>query len=153
MLGKCRIIPAADAKKIIRGLEAIERDLERGKRLPAEEDIHYAIERELIRRIGDVGGKLHTARSRNDQVALDMRLYLRDQVVLVIQEIVRLQKAIVGGAETNMDVIMPGFTHLQHAQPILFSHHILTYAWMLERDKGRFRDCWKRANEMPLGSA
>jgi len=153
MLGKCRIIPQADAKKIIRGLEAIERDLERGKRLPPEEDIHFAIERELIRRIGPVGGKLHTARSRNDQVALDIKLYLRDQIDLIIREVVRLQKAIVYIAESNMDVVMPGFTHVQHAQPVLFAHHILAYAWMLERDKGRLRDAWKRADEMPLGSA
>jgi argininosuccinate lyase len=153
MLAKCRIIPARDAQRIIKGLEAILRDLSRGKRLPAEEDIHYAIERELIRRIGPVGGKLHTARSRNDQIALDLRLYMRDQVDQIIGEIVRLQKAIVYVAESNIDVIMPGFTHVQHAQPILFSHHILAYAWMLERDKGRFQDCLKRGNEMPLGSA
>src|SRR6266850_7438650 len=140
MLSKCRIIPARDAQRIIRGLEAIARDLGRGKRLPPEEDIHYAIERDLIRRIGPVGGKLHTARSRNDQVALDLRLYLRDQIDLIILEIARLQKAIIGVAEANMDVIMPGFTHLQHAQPVLFSHHLLAYAWMLERDKGRFND-------------
>jgi argininosuccinate lyase len=153
MLGKCRIIPAKDARKIIRGLENIERDLERGKRLPPEEDIHFAIERELIRRIGPVGGKLHTARSRNDQVALDLKLYMRDQVALVVQEINRLQKAILFVAESNFDVVMPGFTHMQHAQPVLFAHHILAYAWMLERDKGRMRDTWKRADEMPLGSA
>src|SRR4051812_30321155 len=107
MLSKCRIIPARDAQRIIRGLEAILRDLSRGKRLPPEEDIHYAIERELIRRIGPVGGKLHTARSRNDQIALDLRLYLRDQIGQIIGEIVRLQKAIIGVAEANMDVIMP----------------------------------------------
>src|SRR5258708_1913882 len=153
MLSKCRIIPARDAQRIIRGLEAIVRDLARGKRLPPEEDIHYAIERELIRRIGPVGGKLHTARSRNDQIALDLRLYLRAQIDQITEEIVRLQKAILGLAEANMDVIMPGFTHMQHAQPVLFSHHILPYPWMLERDKGRFLDCLKRAVEMPLGSA
>ena len=153
MLAKQRIIPARDARRIIRGLEAIAKDLTRGKRLPPEEDIHYAIERELIRRIGPVGGKLHTARSRNDQVALDMRLYLRDQIALIRREIVRLQKAVLYVAEENFDVVMPGFTHLQHAQPILFSHHILAYAWMLERDKGRMGDALKRAEEMPLGSA
>src|SRR5262249_14791896 len=145
--------PAKDARRIIRGLEAIMRDLERGKRLPPEEDIHFAIERELIRRIGPVGGKLHTARSRNDQVALDLKLYLRDQIEMITREIVRLQQALVLVAENNMDVVMPGFTHVQHAQPILFAHHILAYAWMLERDKGRLRDAWKRADELPLGSA
>jgi len=153
MLSRCRIIPARDARRIIKGLEAIARDLTRGKRLPQEEDIHFAIERELIRRIGPVGGKLHTARSRNDQIALDLKLYLRDQVDLIRLEIVRLQRAIVSVAEHNMDVVMPGFTHVQHAQPILFSHHLLAYAWMLERDKGRLADAWKRADEMPLGSA
>ncbi len=153
MLAKCRIIPLKDAQRIQKGLEAIARDLIRGKRLPPEEDVHYAIEHQLIRRIGPVGGKLHTARSRNDQVALDLRLYLRDQIQMIIREIVRLQEAFVYLAEQNIDVIMPGFTHLQHAQPVLFSHHILAYAWMLERDKGRMQDAWKRANEMPLGSA
>src|SRR5262245_14173734 len=107
MLSKCRIIPTRDAQRIIRGLEAILRDLARGKRLPPEEDIHYAIERELIRRIGPVGGKLHTARSRNDQIALDLRLYLRDQIAQIIEEIVRLQKAITAVAEDNIDVVMP----------------------------------------------
>jgi len=153
MLSKCGIIPASDAKKIIRGLERIERDLERGKKLPQEEDIHFAIERELIRRIGPVGGKLHTARSRNDQVALDLKLYLRDQTDQIIQEIVRLQKAFIYVAERHLDVVMPGFTHVQHAQPVLFAHHMLAYAWMFERDKGRLVDAAKRADEMPLGSA
>src|SRR5204862_5641978 len=101
MLAKCRIIPARDAQRIIKGLEAILRDLSRGKRLPPEEDIHYAIERELIRRIGPVGGKLHTARSRNDQVALDLRLYLKDQVRQIIGEIERLQTAFILLAERN----------------------------------------------------
>src|SRR5215467_11160040 len=95
MLAKKRIIPSRDAQRIIKGLEAILRDLAKGKRLPQEEDIHFAIERELIRRIGPVGGKLHTARSRNDQVALDLKLYLRDQVELISQEIIRLQRAII----------------------------------------------------------
>lgn len=153
MLARCKIIPSRDAQRIIKGLEAIVKDISKGKRLPPEEDVHYAIERELIRRIGPVGGKLHTARSRNDQIALDMRLYLRDQINLILREIVRLQQAIIHLAAQNMDVIMPGFTHLQHAQPVLFSHHVLAYAWMLERDKGRLRDALKRADEMPLGSA
>lgn len=153
MLSKKRIIPERDARRIIKGLEAIARDLTKGKRLPPEEDIHFAIERELIRRIGPVGGKLHTARSRNDQIALDLKLYLRDQVDLIEREISRLQKAIIYIAEQNLDVVMPGFTHVQHAQPVLFSHHILAYGWMFERDKGRLRDAWKRADEMPLGSA
>src|SRR5207245_2433818 len=101
MLARCRIIPSRDARRIIRGLEAILRDLTRGKRLPQEEDVHFAIERELIRRIGPVGGKLHTARSRNDQIALDLKLYLRDQIDLIILEISRLQRAFVFVAGTN----------------------------------------------------
>src|SRR5947209_1478690 len=101
MLAKAKIIPARDAQRIIKGLQSIAKDLARGKRLPQEEDIHYAIERELIRRIGPVGGKLHTARSRNDQIALDLRLYLRDQVKLILAELVRLQGAIVFLAENN----------------------------------------------------
>ena len=153
MLSRSRIISARDARRIIKGLEAIARDLGRGKRLPPEEDVHFAIERELIRRIGPVGGKLHTARSRNDQIALDLKLYLRDQIDLIVREVSRLQGAIVSVAEHNLDVIMPGFTHLQHAQPVLFAHHLLAYAWMLERDKGRMADAWKRTDEMPLGSA
>lgn len=153
MLSKCKIIPAKDASRIIKGLENILRDLSKGKRLPPEEDIHFAIERELIRRIGPVGGKLHTARSRNDQVALDLKLYLRDQIDQIVREINRLQSAFVSVAESNLDVVMPGFTHVQHAQPILFAHHVLAYAWMLERDKGRLLDTWKRADELPLGSA
>ncbi len=153
MLARCKIIPVRDAQRIIKGLKNILRDLVKGKRLPPEEDIHYAIERELIRRIGSVGGKLHTARSRNDQIALDLRLYLRDNIDMITREIVRLQDAFVFVAERNLDVVMPGFTHLQHAQPILFAHHILAYAWMLERDKGRLTDCRRRADEMPLGSA
>ncbi len=153
MLAKCRIIPSRDARRIIKGLEAIAKDLSEGKRLPQEEDVHFAIERELIRRIGPVGGKLHTARSRNDQIALDLKLYLKDQIDLIRREIVRLQKAIVLVAEQNSDVVMPGYTHMQHAQPILFAHHILAYAWMLERDKGRLADAWKRADELPLGCA
>ncbi len=153
MLSKCRIIPSRDAQRIIRGLEAISRDLLKNKPLPQEEDVHYAIERELIRRIGPVGGKLHTARSRNDQISLDLRLYLRDQIDMIIQEIRRLQKAILFIAEENCSIVMPGFTHMQHAQPVLFAHHILAYAWMLERDKGRMSDARKRADEMPLGSA
>src|SRR2546430_5805026 len=122
MLARQRIIPARDAQRIIKGLQSIAKNVERGKRLPPEEDIHYAIERELIRRIGPVGGKLHTARSRNDQVALDLKLYLRDNIELIAREITRLQKAIVLVAESNMDVVMPGFTHMQHAQPVLFAH-------------------------------
>lgn len=153
MLGRTGIIKKNDAKRIIQGLKAIKKDLERGKNLPYDEDIHYAIERELTRRIGTAGEKLHTARSRNDQITLDLRLYLRDQINFIMSETVHLAQAFLTLAQKNITLIMPGFTHLQHGQPILFSHHILAYAWMLERDKRRFQDCLARMDEMPLGSA
>ncbi len=153
MLAHKKIIPVSDSKKIIRGLNAILDDLQKGWRLPEDEDVHFALERELIRRCGDAGKKLHTGRSRNDQVITDLLLYLKDHVQMVIREISRVQSAIVYVAHKNQDVIMPGFTHLQHAQPVLFSHHILAYAWMLERDKGRMRDLYQRADVLPLGSA
>jgi argininosuccinate lyase len=153
MLARKKIIPSSASKKIIRGLESILRDLQKGWRLPIEEDIHFAIERELIRRTGDAGRMLHTGRSRNDQVITDVLLYLRDQGTMIVGEIARLQKALVYLAEKNKTAVMPGFTHLQHAQPVLFAHHILAYAWMLDRDKGRFQDAIKRANVSPLGSA
>ncbi len=153
MLAKKKIIPSKAAHKIIQGLESILTDMKKGWRLPVEEDIHFAIEGELIRRTGDAGRMLHTGRSRNDQVITDVLLYVRDHGQLILAEISRLQKAILFVAEQNKDTVMPGFTHLQHAQPVLFAHHILAYAWMLERDKGRFRDALKRANVSPLGSA
>lgn len=153
MLGKKRIIPRSAADKIIRGLNAIQADLRRGWQIPGDEDIHFAIERELIRRVGEVGGMLHTARSRNDQVVTDLYLYVRDRVHLIVQEIKRLQSAFVSVSERYKGAVMPGFTHLQHAQPVLFAHHILAYAWMLERDKGRFLDTLKRLDFLPLGSA
>lgn len=153
MLEKCRIIPAKDARRIIKGLQAIARDLKKGTPLPAEEDIHYAIEKELIRRIGPVGGKMHTARSRNDQVALDLRLYLRAEIMVIDALLVDLQNALLLQAEKNIDVVMPGYTHLQPAQPVLFAHHLLAYGWMLQRDRERLADCRKRVNILPLGSA
>jgi len=153
MLGRQRIIPQNAARKIIKGLQAILKDMCGGWQLPIEEDIHFAIERELTRRIGSAGQMLHTGRSRNDQVITDVLLYVRDQYRLVTTEIARLQKAIVDLASRNSHVVMPGFTHLQHAQPILFAHHILAYAWMLERDKGRIEDALRRAEVSPLGSA
>jgi argininosuccinate lyase len=153
MLGRRRILPAASVKKIIRGLQSILRDLQRGHDIPSDEDIHFAIERELIRRIGEVGGMLHTGRSRNDQVITDLYLYLKDRVDMVVAEISRLEKSLIFLAKRYKNVVMPGFTHLQHAQPTLFAHHILAYAWMPERDKGRFLDAKKRTDVLPLGSA
>jgi argininosuccinate lyase len=153
MLGRQRIIPSAAAKRIVKGLQSIQSDLERGWRLPVQEDIHFALERELIQRLGSVGGMVHTGRSRNDQVITDLCLYLRAHVDTTVDAIKRLQESILAVAIEYETAIMPGFTHLQHAQPILFAHHILAYAWMLERDKGRLLDCRKRLDVLPLGSA
>ena len=154
MLAKQRIIPPRDARKIVRGLQAIEREIDDGKFTfsDADEDIHMNIERRLTDRIGSAGGKLHTARSRNDQVALDMRLFLRDEVESIISGLQQLRRALTKAAEKHLDVIMPGYTHLQRAQPVLFSHHLLAYIDMFERDAERFADCWERTNVLPLGS-
>ena len=153
MLAGKGIISQADADKLIEGLQGILEDLNTGK-LEIDlkcEDIHMFVEQVLTERIGDTGKKLHTARSRNDQVALDLRMYLRSQ----IDEITELTKdvisAIVKQAEENKTVIMPGYTHLQRAQPILFSHHLMAYAMMLLRDLDRLRDCRKRMNISPIG--
>ncbi len=155
MLGDAGIILKKDSRKIIKGLKAIAREIEDGRFefSPALEDVHMNIEAALIRKIGPVGGKLHTGRSRNDQVALDMRLYLRAETNEMISHIKALQKAIVDVADKNMGVVMPGYTHLQRAQPVLLAHHLLAYAEMLERDRSRLRDCLERINVLPLGSA
>ena len=154
MLGKQRIIPPRDAQKIVRGLTAIEREIDRGKFefSPADEDIHMNIERRLTEKIGAAGGKLHTARSRNDQVALDMRLYLRDEVMMILLHLKILQLELAKTAKKHLDVIMPGYTHLQRAQPVLLAHHLLAYYDMFERDRERYFGCLDRINVMPLGS-
>ncbi len=154
MLGKQGIIPKNDSEKIVRGLKEIAHEIESGKfRFRKDlEDIHTNIEAALIKKIGPAGKKLHTARSRNDQVALDLRLYLRDETGRIIASIRELQGALVATAEKHMDVIMPGYTHLQRAQPVLLPHHLLAYVEMLERDKGRLRDALKRINVLPLGA-
>lgn len=154
MLAKQRIITAADAKKIVLGLKAIQREIESGmfRFSAADEDIHMNIERRLTEKIGAAGGKLHTARSRNDQVALDMRLFLREEVQLIITSLQALQQELARAAKRHIDVIMPGYTHLQRAQPVLFAHYLLAYYDMLERDYGRFADCLQRVNVLPLGS-
>jgi argininosuccinate lyase len=153
MLASRGIISEDEADKIIAGLEGILNDLDSGALEfdMSAEDIHMFVESVLTERIGDVGKKLHTARSRNDQVALDIRLYLRDEADIIISLIKQLMKAILAQAEENKDVIMPGYTHLQRAQPITFSHHILAYASMFERDIDRIRDAVKRMNCSPLG--
>src|SRR4030065_1807033 len=146
MLAKVGIIKKREAERIISGLKAIEKENEAGKfRFTSDmEDIHMAIEKRLIEKTGPVGGKLHTARSRNDQVALDIRLYLRDEIGEIVGLIRGLKKSIVKKAKGNIDVIMPGYTHLQMAQPVLFSHHLLAYYDMFDRDEERFLDMLKR---------
>jgi argininosuccinate lyase len=145
----------AHAKMLAKcGLEMIRGEIEEGK-FPFRvelEDIHMNIERRLLEKIGDVAGKLHTARSRNDQIALDVRLYLRDEIAEIIAEIEKLKKTFVSLAERNIPVIMPGYTHLQKAQPVLFSHYLLAYYEMFERDMERLEECFERVDVMPLGS-
>ncbi len=153
MLGARGILSQQEAEQLIDGLQGILEDLESGalKVDFACEDIHMFVEQVLTERLGDVGKKLHTARSRNDQVALDMRMYLReqiDEITLLIRDLIR---AILQQAEANESVIMPGYTHLQRAQPILFSHHLMAYAMMLLRDRDRLADCRRRMNVSPIG--
>ena len=154
MLGRQGIILESEAEAIISGLVSIREEIEQGRfQFKVElEDIHMNIEARLIEMIGDVGGKLHTARSRNDQVALDMRLFCKEAIVVTIQGIRGLQSALLDLAEANIDVIMPGYTHLQRAQPVLLAHHLLAYFEMLQRDVSRFKDCLVRTDVMPLGS-
>ena len=153
MLARQGIITDADADALIAGLEEILGDIESGK-LPIDmtcEDIHMFVEQVLTERIGDVGKKLHTARSRNDQVALDIRLYLRSEIEEISQLIRALTAAVTDKAESYADAIMPGYTHLQRAQPITFGHHLMAYAMMLLRDLDRLADCKKRMNQSPIG--
>ncbi len=155
MLAKTSIISEEDASSLIEGLGVIKREIDRGdfqfdKSL---EDIHMHIETRLIEKVGKVAQKLHTARSRNDQVALDVRMYLRKETLNTVKRLIMLQKVIVELAKAHIDVVLPGYTHLQRAQPILLSHHLMAYYEMFSRDAGRFEDCLKRINVMPLGSA
>ena len=153
MLAKCGIIPPGEARKIIQTLEAIQEDIEAGRlTFDGKEGIHLAIEEEMIKRAGGIGKKLHTARSRNDQIALDERLYLRDEISGILHLIVDFQKTHLQLAKSYSEVILPGYTHLQYAQPILLAHYLLAYFWMLERDKERFKSCLERVNVMPLGA-
>ncbi|HHY72727.1 MAG TPA: argininosuccinate lyase [Bacillus bacterium] len=154
MLGKCGILTNDEATKIKAGLETL---LEKAKNNELEfsvqyEDIHLNIEKQLIDLIGPVGGKLHTGRSRNDQVATDVHLYLRNQVFDILEAIRSLQKALVKQAEQHVETIIPGYTHLQRAQPVSFAHHLLAYFWMLERDYERMQESYKRINISPLGA-
>jgi argininosuccinate lyase len=155
MLARQGIITPDEAKKIRAGLKAILAEIERGDFgfAPEDEDIHMAIEKALIARIGEAGGKLHTGRSRNDQVALDIRLYLREEIGRTLGLVGSLKAALLNRAKGEIGRIMPGYTHLQKAQPVLLSHYFLAFWEMLARDEGRLRDCLKRVNVMPLGSA
>ena len=155
MLASRKIITRKEEKAIVAGLNAIEADIEKGRFVfdPEDEDIHMAIEKSLIDRIGETGGKLHTGRSRNDQVALDVRLYLRDEIGQVLALLSGLKRALADLAAKEIQTVMPGYTHLQKAQPVLLSHHLLAYWEMLDRDEGRLRDCARRVDVLPLGAA
>ena len=155
MLAEQGIISKADAREIVRGLDQVQAEIEAGRFAFSEklEDIHLNIESRLTEIIGPAGGRLHTARSRNDQVALDFRMYVRDALDAFDGTLLGLQAALARKAETHADTIMPGFTHLQPAQPVTFGHHLLAYVEMFGRDRGRFADARARMNESPLGSA
>ncbi|HVO24858.1 MAG TPA: argininosuccinate lyase [Candidatus Margulisiibacteriota bacterium] len=154
MLARQRIIPRTHSQRIITALRQIKAEFDSGRfrPSPADEDIHMAVERRLIEKVGSVGGELHTARSRNDQVALDLRLFLREEIAGIRQRLGDLRHALATLAARHPDVILPGYTHLQPAQPVLFGHHCLAYAEMLARDAERFADCSARLDVLPLGS-
>ncbi|MCQ2010994.1 MAG: argininosuccinate lyase [Sporolactobacillus sp.] len=154
MLGECGVVTEEEAKTIQQGLRTILKKIENGEAHFSTdmEDIHMNIEKMLIDEIGAVGGKLHTGRSRNDQVATDMHLYMRKKTQVLIDLLEDVQFALLEQAKINVDTILPGYTHLQRAQPISFAHHLLAYFWMFERDKGRLRDSVKRINILPLGA-
>lgn len=154
MLGKTGIIPKSESEIIIGGLKEILADIENGKLAfdMAAEDIHMFIETELTARIGDAGKRLHTARSRNDQVALDLRMYLKSEITAMISTVKELCFTLSSLAGEHLNTVMPGYTHLQRAQPITLAHHLMAYAQMFLRDIARLEDCYKRMNIMPLGS-
>jgi len=154
MLAKQGIISDKEAEIITKGLAAIREEIEQGKFQfkPELEDIHMNIEARLLEKVGEVGGKLHTARSRNDQVALDLRLFVKEAIAETLTRLREFQRALISLAEANKGVVMPGYTHLQPAQPVLLAHHLLAYFEMLQRDIDRFNNCLKRADVMPLGS-
>ena len=155
MLARQFIITEEDASLLIQGLNKIKMDIERGNFHfdDSLEDIHMHIESRLLQDIGKVAQKLHTARSRNDQIALDMRMYLKNETLDILKNLIRLRELIVDFAKVHIDAVLPGYTHLQRAQPILLSHHLMAYHEMFSRDCSRFRDAFKRINIMPLGSA
>src|SRR5271163_4351002 len=153
MLHSIGVLKKNELHAIVRGLDAIGKEIKAGKFKwkPELEDVHMNIEAELTKRV-PAGAKLHTARSRNDQVALDMRMWLRDEITLLLGEVANLQRALVGLGEANAAVIIPGYTHLQRAQPVYLAHHLLAYVEMLQRDLGRLADAHTRVNVCPLGS-
>ncbi|MBN2284395.1 MAG: argininosuccinate lyase [Deltaproteobacteria bacterium] len=155
MLARKRIVTAAESKKIIAGLREIGRDMEEGTfSFQADcEDIHMAVEKALIKRVGEAGGKLHTGRSRNDQVSLDVRLYLRSEVRGIRKMLGAFMGTLTAAARRELDTILPGYTHLQRAQPVLLAHYLLAFREMLRRDSERLEECLARINVMPLGSA
>jgi argininosuccinate lyase len=153
-LAKAEVISQDEKTQILRGLKEIEGEIEKGT-LPfsaGTEDIHMHIEQRLIEKIGDIGGKLHTGRSRNDQIALDLRLFVKEEAAAIIALLKGLQTSLVGWADKHLDAIMPGYTHLRKAQPILLSHHVMAYYEMFKRDRERLLDALKRMDFLPLGS-
>ena len=154
MLGKCGIIEAHEADTIVSGLQAILADIEAGQVEFSldNEDIHMNIEAELTQRVGEAGKRLHTARSRNDQVAVDTRLYVKEEIPAIIGQVLELEKVLMKKARANLDTVMPGYTHLQRAQPTTFAHYMMAYANMFKRDITRLEDCLDRLDECPLGA-
>lgn len=155
MLGESGIVTTAEASQIASTLTQIKNEIQSGVFILSDdcEDIHLAIEEELTKRIGTVGGKLHTARSRNDQVALDQRLFLRKAIARLKSSVQDIQQSLIAKAEENKETVMPGYTHMQRAQPVLLAHHLLAYVSMLGRDNERLSDCYTRINHSPLGAA
>jgi argininosuccinate lyase len=156
MLGKCKIIAKEEKDKTVKGLQEILKEVQEGKLEITNreaEDIHSWVENKLKEKIGAVAGKLHIARSRNDQITLDERMYLKEEAIKIQDLLKDLQKSLLSSAQKHLGIIIPGYTHLQHAQPLLFSHHLMAYFFMFERDKGRMQDLYKRIDVLPLGSA
>jgi argininosuccinate lyase len=155
MLAAAKVLTPSEARRIRTALKTIEKEIESGKfELDGDfEDVHMAIEQRLIHKLGSIGGKLHTGRSRNDQIALDERLYLRGAIRELSKLLVNLQRVLLFKSEKYFGVVMPGHTHMQRAQPVMLSHHLLAYVSMLERDFERLQDCHRRANKSPLGAA
>ena len=155
MLGRCAVIQASEADQLIGGLEAIRAEAAAGRFNPGleAEDVHFAVERRLIELLGPLGKKLHTGRSRNDQVGTDLRLWLRGRIAVIDQALLRFERALLDQAEAHADTLIPGYTHLQRAQPVCLAHHLLAYIEMAERDRARLKDLRVRVNVCPLGAA